>query len=58
LLISVKGSTPFIICTGYSERINEEQAIEAGIKGFLMKPIVKTDLARMVRNVLDKSKNS
>jgi len=33
-------------------------AIEAGIKGFLMKPIVKTDLARMVRNVLDKSKNS
>jgi len=57
-IISVKGSTPFIICTGYSERINEELAIEAGIKGFLMKPIVKTDLARMVRNVLDKSKNS
>jgi len=29
-----------------------------GIKGFLMKPIIKSDMAQMVRKVLDEAKKS
>jgi PAS domain S-box-containing protein len=52
-ILSIKPDMPIIICTGFSERINKEQAGIIGIKGFLMKPIIKSDMAQMVRNVLD-----
>lgn len=53
-LIAKKPDIPIIMCTGFSERINEDKAVAIGIKGFLIKPVVKSELARMVRNVLDK----
>ncbi|NWH04643.1 cache domain-containing protein [Desulfobacter latus] len=46
---------PIIICTGFSERINKERAEKIGVNGFLMKPIVKSDMAGMVRKVLDET---
>jgi CheY-like chemotaxis protein/anti-sigma regulatory factor (Ser/Thr protein kinase) len=52
-ILSIKPDMPIIICTGFSERINKEQAGIIGIKGFLMKPIIKSDMAQMVRKVLD-----
>jgi PAS domain S-box-containing protein len=52
-IFSIKPDTPIIICTGFSERLSKEQAASAGIQGFLMKPVVKSDLARMVRSVFD-----
>ncbi|MBI9084637.1 MAG: PAS domain S-box protein [Desulfobacterales bacterium] len=52
-LLSIKPGLPVIICTGFSERISRDKAAAIGIKGFLMKPIVKSDMAQMVRNVLD-----
>jgi hypothetical protein len=33
-----------------------EKAEAFGIKGFLMKPVVKSELAQIVRNVLDDAK--
>jgi PAS domain S-box-containing protein len=53
-ILSIKPDTPIIICTGFSERINKKQAQIIGVKGFLMKPVVKSDMAQMVRKVLDK----
>jgi len=44
---------PIIICTGFSERINPRKAQEIGIKGFLKKPIIKSELLGMVRDILD-----
>jgi len=44
-----------VLCTGYSEQINEEAASKIGIKGFVMKPILMKDLARIIRKVLDKN---
>jgi hypothetical protein len=41
------------VCTGFSEKINEQIARDIGIKGFLMKPIVISQLACMVRSTLD-----
>lgn len=57
-LLSIKPDIPIIICTGFSERINKEHAEGIGIKGFLMKPVVKLDMAQMVRKVLDEAKIS
>ena len=52
-LTEIRSDIPVIICTGYSERIDEEKAGSLGIKGLLMKPVVKSKLAETVRNVLD-----
>jgi two-component system, cell cycle sensor histidine kinase and response regulator CckA len=57
-ILLIKSDTPIIICTGFSERINKEQAEMMGVKGFLMKPVIKSDLAEMIRNVLDEYKKS
>jgi PAS domain S-box-containing protein len=50
----IRPEIPIIICTGFSEQINKENAQEIGVNGFLMKPIVKSEMAKMVRKVLDK----
>ena len=39
--------------TGYSKKISDERAIDIGIKAFAYKPIVKADLAKTIRKVLD-----
>ena len=43
---------PIILCTGFSEMINEEQAEALGIKAYLMKPVLKSRLAASVRLAL------
>ncbi|MCP4670529.1 MAG: response regulator, partial [Desulfobacula sp.] len=55
-ILATKPDIPIIICTGFSERINKEQAEIIGVKGLLMKPVVKSEMANMVRKVLDESK--
>jgi len=53
-LMRIRPDLPVIICTGYSERMDEQKAKEKGIKAFAMKPLVFKDLADIVRNVLDR----
>ncbi len=53
-LIKIRSDIPILLCTGFSEKIPAEKAKSMGIKGFLMKPIVKKDLSNMVREMLDK----
>ncbi len=50
--------TPVIICTGFSEKIDENTAERIGINGFLMKPILMKDMMQTVRKVLDETKQS
>ncbi len=57
-LMSIRPDIPIVICTGFSERINKEQAEANKVKGFLMKPVVKFEMAQMVRKVLDEAKVS
>ena len=57
-LMAIRPNIPVIICTGFSERIDKEKAHAIGIKGFLMKPVVKSELAQMVRKVLDEAKGA
>ena len=55
-LMTIRPDLPVILCTGYSKKISDENAAEIGIKAFAYKPIVKADLARTVRKVLDEAK--
>ncbi|MDM8537124.1 PAS domain S-box protein [Desulfobacterales bacterium HSG17] len=55
-LIAIKPDIPIIICTGFSDRLSAEKAKIIGAKGLLMKPVVKAELAKMVRMVLDETK--
>lgn len=54
-LRSIRPDLPIIICTGYSERLDEEKAKSLGVNGFLMKPVHKSDMASLIRKVLDES---
>ncbi|OGR28665.1 MAG: hypothetical protein A2277_18570 [Desulfobacterales bacterium RIFOXYA12_FULL_46_15] len=56
-LIAVRPDIPVIICTGFSEKMDKSRAETIGIKGFLMKPVVKSEMAQMIRKVLDQVKN-
>ena len=43
-----------ILCTGFSEDINSQQAMNMGIKAFIMKPVDRDEIALIIRNILDK----
>jgi len=53
-LMAIRPDIPIILCTGFSEMINEKEAKEMGIRAFVMKPIVMREMANMIREVLDK----
>jgi CheY-like chemotaxis protein len=55
-IMKIRADIPVIVCTGYSKKISQESAAEIGIKALIYKPIVKADLAKIVRNVLDEAK--
>ena len=52
-LMKIRPDIPVIICTGYSERMDDRRARELGIKGLIMKPFTIRSLSKTVRNVLD-----
>jgi len=54
-LIEIRPDIPIIVCTGFSEWVNEEKAKAIGVKGLLMKPVVKSNMANLVRKVLEPS---
>jgi PAS domain S-box-containing protein len=56
-LMKTRQDIPVILCTGYSKKISDEIASEIGIKAFAYKPVVKADLAKTVRKVLDEAKS-
>jgi PAS domain S-box-containing protein len=52
-LMKIRSDIPVIICTGYSERMDEQRARDLGIKGLIMKPFTIRGLSKTVRTVLD-----
>ncbi|HIJ77946.1 MAG: PAS domain S-box protein [Desulfobulbaceae bacterium] len=51
-MLAARPDIPIIMCTGYSEMINEERAKDMGIREFLVKPLLYMDVAFAVRKVL------
>ncbi len=52
-LMTLRPSLPVILCTGFSERISVNQVNRMGIKGFLMKPVDRIEMAWTIRRCLD-----
>jgi len=50
---SIRPDIPIILCTGFSDAITEEKAKAIGTLEYTMKPVVKSDMARAVRRLLD-----
>ena len=50
---SIRPNMPIILCTGYSTQMDEKKAKSLGINEFAYKPIVKKDIAKLIRKVLD-----
>ena len=51
-VLKIRPDLPIILCTGYSDRISEERAMEIGIRRFVQKPLISQDLTVLIRNVL------
>jgi CheY-like chemotaxis protein len=52
-ILKIRPDIPTILCTGFSEKIEKEKVKQMGIDQYIEKPINRSDLAKMVRNVLD-----
>jgi PAS domain S-box-containing protein len=44
---------PIILCTGFSDQVDEEKAKQVGITKYLLKPILMKDMAHAIRAALD-----
>jgi len=51
-MLQLRPKLPIILCTGYSSLISEEKAKSMGIKGFAMKPLVRNEIALLLRKLL------
>jgi PAS domain S-box-containing protein len=51
--LKIKPDIPIILCTGFSTMIDEEKAKTKGIRAMINKPILKRDIAEVIRKVLD-----
>lgn len=49
----IRPDIPVILCTGFSQRLDEAKARNLGIDGYVLKPILKRDLAVLMRKVLE-----
>lgn len=56
-LLKIREDVPIILCTGYSDRIDEKRATALGVADYSMKPYEKKDLVKKVRKVLDEAKS-
>ncbi len=53
-IFKIRLNTPIIICTGYSETMNEETAKAMGIRECIKKPVSISEFAAIIRKVLDR----
>jgi CheY-like chemotaxis protein len=54
-MLAIRSDIPIVICTGYSEKLTRELIDRLGIRGFVMKPLVRNELALAVRQALDET---
>ncbi len=51
-VMDLKPDFPVVLCTGYSELINKESALELGIKEFISKPVVMSKMVTVIKKIL------
>ncbi|MEN8190511.1 MAG: response regulator [Thermodesulfobacteriota bacterium] len=55
-ILALREDIPVILCTGYSSIISKDEAFAMGIDEFVMKPVVKKDIAPLIRKVLNRKR--
>jgi CheY-like chemotaxis protein len=53
-LMRIRPDIPVILCTGFSAKMDEKKAMAMGIHAFVSKPILKREIAEIIRKVLNK----
>jgi CheY-like chemotaxis protein len=53
-MMRLRPDLPVLICTGFNELLSTERIKEVGIRALLMKPFLKSEAAKMIRDVLDR----
>jgi len=48
-MLEIREDIPIILMTGYSEAVTPEKASVLGIRGYVMKPFLATDMAKAIR---------
>jgi YesN/AraC family two-component response regulator len=56
-LTLIKPGVPVVLCTGFSEGMTSDKVAEMGIRGVLMKPVLRSEMARMLRKILSEEKS-
>jgi len=57
-LKAIRDDIPIILCSGYNESVTEETLKAVGIREYLTKPVVRSELAKSIRNALSRSNKS
>ena len=53
-ILNIRSNIPIVICTGFSEQMSKDTTKAMGISGFVMKPVLMSEVAKKIREVLDK----
>jgi PAS domain S-box-containing protein len=51
-MLSIRPDLPIILTTGFSDLVHEEEALAAGIRGFIMKPFSTSEIAEKIRQAM------
>lgn len=57
-MLAIRPDLPIILCTGFSETVDEEKAEGLGIKEYVQKPFTVTEISNMIRRTLSKKTGS
>jgi len=52
-ILKIRPGLPVILCTGFSQIVSSEKAQQIGIREYMTKPVMKNELAVVVRRLLD-----
>ncbi len=52
-ILGIRPDVPIILCTGFSEQIDEQKASSMGIREYMLKPVSKREMAETIRRALD-----
>lgn len=53
-ILNIKPGFPVIICTGFSEKICEQELQSLNLESLLLKPLIRQEVAQIIRKTLDK----
>jgi len=56
-ILAERPAIPVVMCTGFSEMVNRLEIAKSGVRRVIMKPVIKSEIAAVIREVLDASED-